>query len=110
MTDTVYLLSVILVMTVATFATRAFPFVALKGKGDHPTLDFLGRYMPPAVMTILVLYSLKSVELTSAPYGANELIALGITTMVHLWGKNSLLSIIAGTVFYMTALQQGLFL
>ena len=64
MTDTVYLLSVILVMTVATFATRAFPFVALKGKGDHPTLDFLGRYMPPAVMTILVLYSLKSVNLT----------------------------------------------
>ncbi|MCK5547141.1 MAG: AzlD domain-containing protein [Rhodospirillaceae bacterium] len=110
MTDTLYLFGVIVVMAVATFATRVFPFVALKGRGDHPTLDFLGRYMPPAVMTILVLYSLKSIELTNAPYGANELIALGITTAVHLWKGNSLLSIIAGTVFYMTALQQGLFL
>ncbi len=110
MTDISYLLGVIAVMTVATFATRLFPFVVLKGKGDHPTLDFLGRYMPPAVMTILVLYSLKSVELTSAPHGANELIALSITTAVHLWKRNSLLSIISGTIFYMTALQQGLFL
>ena len=88
--DNSYLFGVIVGMTVATFATRAIPFAAFKGKGDHPTLDFLGRYIPPAVMTILVLYSLKSVNLTSAPYGANELIALGITTAVHLWKRNSL--------------------
>lgn len=108
MTDTQYLLALIVIMAGVTFATRAFPFVALKGRGDHPTLDFIGRYMPPAVMTILVLYTLKSVDLSTPPYGAVEIIALLITTAFHLWKGNSLLSIFAGTAFYMAALQHGL--
>ncbi|MDH5187908.1 MAG: AzlD domain-containing protein [Rhodospirillaceae bacterium] len=109
MNDNIYLLSIIAVMTVATFATRAFPFVALKGKGGHPLMDYIGRYMPPAVMTILVLYSMKNVDIFNAPFGANEFIALGITTAVHLWKENSLLSIFSATAFYMAALQYGLF-
>jgi branched-subunit amino acid transport protein AzlD len=110
MSDTGYLLSVILVMTLATFFTRIFPFVALKGRHEHPVLEFLGRYMPPAIMTILVLYSLKSVELAQAPHGANEFIALLITSVVHLWRGNALLSIFSGTLFYMLAVQQGILL
>lgn len=107
MTNTGYLLTVIGVMTLATLLTRAFPFIALRGRGEHPIMDFLGRYTPPAIMTILVLYSLKSIELTHSPYGANEALALTLTTTVHLWLSNALLSIAAGTLFYMAALQQG---
>ena len=107
MTGGSYLWDVILVMTVTTFATRAFPFVALRGKGEHPILRFLSRYMPPVIMTILVLYSLKSIEPMQAPYGANELIALAITSATHLWRSNALLSIFTGTLFYMAAVQQG---
>ena len=107
MTNDTYLWSVILVMAVATFVTRVFPFVALRGKSDHPILEFLGLYMPPVIMTILVLYSLKSIELTQAPYGANELLALVLTSAVHLRWSNALLSIFSGTVFYMAAVQQG---
>ncbi len=108
MTATSYLLGVIVVMTIATFITRLFPFVALRGKGDHPVLEFLGHYMPAAIMTILVLYSLRSIELTQSPYGANEFLALALTTTIHLWRGNALLSIFAGTIFYMTVVQQGL--
>lgn len=110
MSHTNYLLTVIVVMTLATFITRVFPFIALKGRGEHPILSFLGRYIPPAIMTILVLYSLKSIELTQSPYGANEFLAIGLTTAIHLWLGNALLSIFAGTLFYMTAVQQGIFL
>jgi len=108
MNDNIYLLGVIAVMTAATFATRIFPFVALKGKSEHPLMDYIGKYMPPAVMTILVLYSLKAVDLNNAPYGANELMAMGITAVMHLWKNNFLLSIISGTAFYMAALQYGI--
>ena len=109
MSDNIYLLSIIAVMAIATFATRAFPFVALKGKGDHPLMDYIGRYIPPAVMTILVFYSMKNVDVFTAPFGANEFIALGITSAVHLWKRNSLLSIFSATAFYMFAVQYGLF-
>ncbi|MDH3335328.1 MAG: AzlD domain-containing protein [Rhodospirillaceae bacterium] len=110
MSDNVYLLIVIAVMAVATFATRAFPFVALKGKGDHPLMDYIGRYIPPAVMAILVFYSMKNIDVFTAPFGASEFIALSITAVVHLWKRNSLLSIFSATAFYMIAVQYGLFL
>ncbi len=105
MNDAGYLLLVFLVMTVATFITRLIPFVAFRERGDHPLLLYLGRYMPPAIMTLLVLYSLKSLDLTQAPYGINELLALLLTSMLHLWRGNALLSIFAGTLFYMAAIQ-----
>lgn len=100
-----YLFAVILVMTAATFFTRAIPFIAFKRNKDHPLLIYLGTYMPAAIMTLLVLYSLKNVQLGAPPYGANELIALLLTTVLHLWRGNALLSIFAGTGFYMAALQ-----
>ena len=92
-------------MAVVTFITRVIPFVAFKNKKDHPLLLHLGRYMPPTIMTLLVLYSLRLVDLSAAPYGANELGALALTTLLHLWRGNALLSIFGGTIYYMAALQ-----
>ncbi len=109
MSELSYLLMVFLVMTVATFITRLIPFVAFRNKSDHPLLMYLGRYMPPAIMTVLVIYSLKSVDLSSTPYGVNELLALSLTTLLHLWRGNALLSIFSGTLFYMAAVQLGWF-
>ena len=110
MTDTPFIYSVIVVMTIATIATRLLPFILLKGKEEHPLLEFLGRYMPPAIMSILLLYSMQSIELTASPYGANEFIALLLTMLIHLWRGSALLSIFTGTFIYMYAVQSGLFL
>ncbi|MEJ1297362.1 MAG: AzlD domain-containing protein [Candidatus Sedimenticola sp. (ex Thyasira tokunagai)] len=104
-----YLLAVIGVMTLMTFLTRVLPFIALKNRGDHPLLLFLGRYTPPVIMTILLLYSLKAVDLTRTPHGANELSALLLTAGLHLWRGNPLLSIFSGTALYMVLIQQGFF-
>ncbi|MEZ5548449.1 MAG: AzlD domain-containing protein [Pseudomonadales bacterium] len=109
MNDSVYLIAVILVMATVTFITRVIPFVAFENKKDHPLLLHLGRYMPPSIMTLLVLYCLKSVDLSTSPYGFNELSGLLITTALHLWRGNPLLSIFAGTIYYMMALQLGWF-
>ncbi|MCB1852446.1 MAG: AzlD domain-containing protein [Gammaproteobacteria bacterium] len=109
MSDLGYLVEVILVMALATFATRATPFLLLHRRADHPLLIFLGRYTPPAIMTILVIYSLGSVDFIEPPHGAAELIATLLTFAAHLLWRHALLSIAAGTAFYMYALQSGLF-
>ncbi|MET0087084.1 MAG: AzlD domain-containing protein [Sedimenticola sp.] len=106
--STGYLLTVILVMTAATFLTWLIPFVLFRNRHDHPVLEFLGRYTPPVIMAILVLYSLKGVDPGAAPYGVPELIAVCVTTLLHLWRNNALLSIFSGTGVYMFLLQSGL--
>ncbi len=101
MESTHYLIFAILCMAVTTFATRALPFVLLKNYAQHPVLLHLGRYLPPAVMTLLVLYSLKNISLTMLPYGLPELCAIVIVVLMHIWRRNALLSIASGTAFFM---------
>ena len=102
-----YLVIVIAVMSVATFATRLPPFLLFSGRGQHPLLQFIAKYTPPMVMTILVIYMLKSVDYLSAE-GLYAAIALIVTIGIHLWRRNALLSIGAGTITFM-ALVQGWF-
>jgi len=98
----------IAVMTLATVATRALPFLMLRGREHHPLLAYLGKYLPGAVMTILVLFALRDVALFSNPYGIPEGLALSVTTGLHIWRRNALLSIAAGTATYMILVQSQL--
>ena len=109
MNGNAHLLLVMATMALATFAIRATPFLLLGRRADHPLLAFLGRYTPPAIMTILVIYSFGSVEFASPPHGAPELLASLLTLIAHLLWRQALVSIFAGTAFYMYALQSGLF-
>ena len=97
MSGATYLIAVIAVMTAATFLTRVTPFVLLRNMADHPLLLFLGRYTPPAIMTILVLYSLREINLTTAPFGAPELIASLITVPAGTTGIRSSVCMISPT-------------
>ena len=56
------------------------------------------------VMTILVIYMLKGVNYISFE-GVYTFIALLVTVIFHLYKRNALLSIIAGTAVYMIAVQ-----
>ena len=58
-----------------------------------------------ATMGILVVYCLKGVSLFSAPFGIPEFLACALVAVLHAWKRNSLLSIGAGTVFYMILVQ-----
>ena len=99
-----YLVIVIAIMSAATFATRLPPFVLFSGRGQHPLLQFIAKYTPPMVMTILVIYMVKSVDYLSAE-GLYAAIALTVTIGIHLWRRNALLSIVAGTVTFMAFVQ-----
>ncbi|WP_455383687.1 branched-chain amino acid transporter permease [Salinispira pacifica] len=96
------------VMAAVTIFTRAAPFLFFRSRRQPPLLRFVESYLPPMMMLILVLYSLKDVPFTRAPYGIPELTALAITAALHLWKRNALLSIFGGTAFYMLVIQTDL--
>lgn len=89
-----------------TFATRVTPFLVFpKGKEIPETIQYLGKVLTPAVIGMLVVYCLKSTPVREAPHGIPELIAVTTVAVLHVWKRNNLLSIGAGTVLYMFLIQ-----
>jgi branched-subunit amino acid transport protein AzlD len=52
-------------------------------------------------MDMLVVYCLKSVTLTASPYGIPEFVGCASVVLLHIWKRNSILSIAGGTAIYM---------
>ncbi len=99
-------LCIIVVVSLATFATRVLPFLLFpKGKEIPPLIRYLGIVLPPAVIGMLVIYCLKAVNLLAYPHAAPELFAAAVVIVLHVWKRNNLLSIGAGTVLYMVLIQ-----
>ena len=63
------------------------------------------KYFPSVIMTILIVYTLKDVEFIQFPYGLKEIGGIIFTAILHLTLKNYLISIFAGTIFYMVLVQ-----
>ena len=94
------------VMCLGTMLLRFLPFLVFGGNRKPPALiSYLGGVLPCAVMGMLVVYCLRNVSLAQAPYGAPQLIACAVVTALHLWKRNTLLSICGGTVCYMLLVQ-----
>ena len=98
----IHSLLIIAVCAVVTFALRGAPFLIFGGKRGTPDfVSWLGKVLPYAVMGMLVVYCLKDVSFLSAPFGLPELAACAVVVLLHVWKRNSLLSIGVGTVSYM---------
>lgn len=99
-------IALIFVVAACTLFTRAFPFVVLGGKREVPPIvKYLGNVLPPAIMVILVVYCLKNVNFMTGSRGVPEIVAVGVVVLLHLWRRNTLLSIGVGTVLYMIMVQ-----
>lgn len=97
---------VIAIASVVTMLIRSLPFLVFGGNKKRPAvIDYLADVLPYAIMGMLVFYCLKSVSLVTAPHGLPELIACVAVVLLHLWKRNTLLSIIAGTAVYMVLVQ-----
>ena len=99
----------ILLITAAvlvTMATRFIPFLIFGEKRKTPAIiEYLGTVLPCAIMGMLVVYCLKDISLFTAPFGLPELISCVVVAALHVWKRNSLLSIGGGTVCYMLLVQ-----
>lgn len=92
----------IAVFALGVAALRFMPFLIFSDKRPIPKpILYLGRALPAAVMGMLIIYCFKNVSVTAKPFGLPELIASALTVVLHLWKKNTLISILAGTVSYM---------
>ena len=104
--DKFYAAAMIAVIALVTAALRFLPFFIFRGDRQTPKyVEYLGKVLPYAIMGMLVVYCLKDVVITAAPFGIPELIGCAIVALLHLWKRNSLLSIGVGTVFYMVLVQ-----
>ncbi len=93
-------------VTIVTIALRFLPFwIFGENRTTPPLVAHLGKVLPFAIMGMLVVYCLKDVKLTTAPFGAPELIGCALVAGLHVWKRNTLLSIGAGTLCYMLLVQ-----
>ena len=101
MNDALYPIAVIAVIALVTWALRAFPFLIFANKPLPQIVQYLGKVLPPAIMTVLVFYCLRNTRFEIAPFGISELTASLLVVLLQTFRKNMYLSIIAGTICYM---------
>ena len=98
----ILLIAVIALMTIA---LRFIPFLIFGSRQTPKYISYLGRVLPYAIMGMLVVYCLKDVTLTAAPFGLPEFLGCAIVAGLHIWKRNTLLSIGGGTLCYMLLIQ-----
>ena len=102
MDNAMHAAAIVLVCAGVTLFLRALPFLFFGGKRGIPRLvSALGKTLPPAIMAALVVYCLKAVPYGTFSEGVKQLIAAVVVVALHVWRRNTLLSIAGGTGVYM---------
>lgn len=108
MTDQIlYLLGVVTVAWLVTFALRAFPFLLFAGKDRDlpPAVERIAGFISPVIIAGLIVYSYyglyKASYFRPSADWAWPLLAGLLTVGLQLWKGNPLVSILTGTALYM---------
>lgn len=101
MLSTSKMLITILVAGMCTFATRLIPFAAFGNRKVPEIVKYLGKIMPPAIIGVLIIYCIKDSYSLDINTILPQLLGIAVTAGMHLWKRNTLLSISVGTISYM---------
>ena len=105
MANAYYWISAAVIASV-TIVIRFLPFLIFKNGQKTPKLvEKLGQLLPYSVMGMLVIYCLKEIRFTDLSGFLPELIASTVVCGIYIWRKNTLISIISGTLCYMALVQ-----
>ena len=107
MNSTAEALVLVFAMGAVIFLCRAFPFLFFARGGDNrgAFFTFVEKTVPPVAMTVLAFNAIGGAFRENLNDGFLVLIASVFTALMHLWKRNSLLSIIGGTVLYMVLIR-----
>ena len=106
MIDTAHSLILIAVMAVIIAFLRFSPFLAFpEGRKRPKVVTYLGSVLPYAVIGMLVVYCFKGVNVLQYPWGLPELIAALAVLGLHVWLRNTLISVFGGVALYMVLVQ-----
>ncbi len=100
MDDTQYLLAVTIVAAGVTWGLRALPFAILAPIRSSKLLPYVAERIPIGVMVILTVYTLRHVNVIDPASVVPAMLGVVVTTVLHLWKANVLLSIVGGTASY----------
>ena len=104
--NTVHSLLIVAVMAGFTALTRFLPFFAFpEGRKRPKVITYLGTVLPYALIGMLVVYCFKSVSVFAYPYCIPELLAVVLVAVLHIWKRNTLISVFGGVIFYMVLVQ-----
>lgn len=99
-------IKLIAVIALVTLTLRFLPFLIFSGRRQTPAyISYLGKVLPFAIMGMLVIYCLRNISFSAMSFGIPEILGCGTVVLLHLWKRNTLLSIAGGTVFYMVLVQ-----
>lgn len=108
MTDITNALIAVICTALVILFERAFPFLLFSRNKPPRIITFIEKYIPPMVMAALLFYCLKDINFVTATESAIDfkgfvpyLLGVGSTIGLHLWKRNSLVSIFGGTLIYM---------
>ena len=102
MSNTLYAFLVVAVIASVTALLRFLPFMVFNGTRSVPKfVHYLGAVLPYSIMAMLVVYCLKEVSFVNHIEWLPEFISVFTVVVLHVWKRNTLLSIIAGTMCYM---------
>ena len=97
-----YIIMVIAVMSIVTILLRFLPFMIFDHGEQLPKwISYLGKVLPPAIMSMLLVYCLRNVDIVQGNHGLPELMCVGVAMLLHNWKRNTLLSIGVSTLLYM---------
>jgi len=98
--------SIVAVIALVTAAIRFFPFAIFRNSSKTPKIiEKLGRILPFAIMGMLVVYCMKDTSFTSVSGFLPMLIAGIVVGALYVWKRNTLVSIICGTICHMVLVQ-----
>lgn len=101
--------SIIMFGTIAfvTAILRVTPFILFPENKETPKyIQYLSKVLPNTIIAMLVIYCLKDINFLVYPNALPEVISIIVIAILHIWKRNSLLSIGGGTLVYMLLVQQ----
>ena len=100
---------VIAVMATVTILLRFLPFILFDHGEQLPKwISYLGRVLPSAIMSMLLVYCVRNIDLLKGNHGFPELICIAVAMLMHYWKRNTLVSIGVSTLLYMVIIQSGM--
>ena len=100
MSEAYYTVAVIVAMAVVTFLLRALPFMASRWLKAHDWVERAGKFLPLAVMTLLVVHSAWGAMQTHENGPWFEMAALSAVALLQWKWRHTLLSMCVGTTLY----------
>ena len=94
------------IIALGTLLTRALPFLLFPENKPIPKyIKYLADILPFTIIGMLVVYCLKDIRILQSPHALPEAISIVVIILLHIWKKNTLLSIGGGALLYMFLIQ-----